>query len=477
MGTECSQTVVFRARSLERAAFVCAALALLAAPWFFGAWEIWWFWAFTLLLAVATSLFGLWLVLPNTEAAPGASLAGTPSSLSTRAWCVLSLLPFVAYAFCRFLGAQVYTDAERSFLLHLSSYVLGAMLLFGPSPRRRRLLFFLLAADLFLLAAYGIVNHRITGSRLVMWAEGFPQYYTHNRASGSYYCPNHFSGVAEIGFALGLSLFMTRRVSRLARTAGAILAGVCTVAVVMSQSRGGGLALIVICVAALVWGLSQWPRRQRWRLRAAALVLAGVTVIVFLRASAPYVERFATYLGDKSMWKRPVRELPALLAKAHAGTSRGRMYGGAIRAWKTAPWFGIGPGMHQNLWPHFAATDDGDRETGKWPSQLNDAFHSYEVHSDWLQLLEEYGIIGMALFLIPCCVVFAVLLRGIRRAAEPVGEPASHAILLAAILAIVALVFHSVGDFNLQMPATCWLLAALIGIALAETVPREADRS
>ena len=76
------------------------------------------------------------------------------------------------------------------------------------------------------------------------------------------------------------------------------------------------------------------------------------------------------------------------------------MIGGAIRAWQAAPVWGVGAGMHQNIWPHVAASGDGDRGKGIWPTLVNDKFHSYEVHSDWIQLLEEYGLVGLILFLI-----------------------------------------------------------------------------
>jgi 4-amino-4-deoxy-L-arabinose transferase-like glycosyltransferase len=37
----------------------------------------------------------------------------------------------------------------------------------------------------------------------------------------------------------------------------------------------------------------------------------------------------------------------------------------------------------------------------------------------------------------------------------------------AALPALLAMVFHSLGDFNLQMPATTWLLASLTALAMA----------
>ena len=150
----------------------------------------------------------------------------------------------------------------------------------------------------------------------------------------------------------------------------------------------------------------------------------------------------------------------------------------ALRAWKTAPWLGVGPGMHQNLWLRFAASPDGDRKTFRWPSMLNNNYHSYEAHNDWVQFLEEYGTIGVLLFLFASAAAFAVLQgslrrerRGLEREGWELTGHETHAYVLAALLACVAMAFHSIGDFNLQMPATVWLLAAIVAIGGKHTRP------
>lgn len=161
------------------------------------------------------------------------------------------------------------------------------------------------------------------------------------------------------------------------------------------------------------------------------------------------------------------------------------MYGGAWRAWQRAPWLGIGAGMHQHLWPEVAASGDGDRDAGIWPTLVNDDFHSYEVHSDWLQLLEEYGLIGFFLFLAPVIWLLRGLLLRLDEHSRPWREneldairdrtPQGYYRVLAAGLAVGAMIFHSLGDFNLQMPGTVWLLAAIVGIGLgARPLTKEA---
>jgi hypothetical protein len=251
------------------------------------------------------------------------------------------------------------------------------------------------------------------------------------------------------------------------------------------------MTLALIFAAATIWGVVQWPSEVCRSMRMIAAASALLVFIVLLQFGGRHVDRFASYGWH---WGKAGRE--KLESKGHAAgeeeikgtaelivlkseavltalsrTCRGRMYGGAIRAWKTSPWTGIGPGMHQNLWPQFAATNDGDRERGIWPTLTNNNFHSYEVHSDWLQLLEEYGITGVILFIFPMGILIFFILSGIhavsvqsRKREYDIKEDMQFVYLLSALLALVTMGFHSLGDFNLQMPATVWILSAVISM-------------
>ena len=107
-----------------------------------------------------------------------------------------------------------------------------------------------------------------------------------------------------------------------------------------------------------------------------------------------------------------------------------------------------------------------------WPRFLNNEFHSYEAHNDWAQLLEEYGLIGVLLFLWAAGVTGLALWRGWTWAAgSAIGN--DGVVLPAALLAGAGMALHSVGDFNLQIPATTWLLAAMMALALAMMNDRE----
>jgi O-antigen ligase len=455
-------------RIFSAAGFVLLCLPVLAGPWLFGAWEMWWFWPFALCVFGSACCLGLRLLIrPITcriQPQPGAADPGAAPGLRLGLTALLSLLPFLAYAFVRYRQADVALDAERSFLLFLTPCLVAVQVLLGCGPAQRRILQALLLADLGLLGLYGIVNHAVTGSRCVLWMPGYQQYVVENRASGSYFCPDHFSGVMEIACCLSLGLILDRAARRRDRALGIGLLAIGVAGVILSKSRGGGLTLAVILLAGLTWGFSQWPASARWSWRATVLGVIGLLLLAFGGFEPGCVSRFKNEFGwtqarEKTTW----REKKETVLRAAEGHVRVQMIAAALRAWQTRPVFGIGPGMHQHLWPHFAPSDPGDPERGIWPKFPNHAFHSYAVHGDWIQLLEEYGMAGLALFAVPAGAGLAVLLAVLRSKFRPAT--------LGAVLAFAAMAFHSLGDFNLQMPATAWLFAAVLAQGCAGAGP------
>ena len=440
--------------------FSSVGLAVLAGPWCFGAWEQWWFWPF-----VGAIFVGL--------VATGIRLAVMPTPKLSRATMtsLLLMIPFVIYASIRFCMADVFMDAQRSLLLHVTGFCVAIEVLFGLNASQRRYLFWAIFTNLLLLGAYGLVNHVGFESQYVMWAPRYEQYA--GRATGSYFCPDHFSGAMEILLCLSIGLFADRFRSGTVKWFSVIAAIVAIGGVVLSKSRGGGMTVVLILGMAMIWAVAQWPQAVRWYLRLIAGSLALLLLMVFFHFGSGYLERFSSYGGVAKAEK--VEQL--ITGLSH--TSRGRMYGGAFRAWQSAPWLGIGPGMHQHLWPHFAPTPDGDPELGVWPTLSNNNFRSYEVHNDWLQLLEEYGVVGFSLLALVCLSVFIILNRLVlderKRWSQDGGSPrdALFASVLGALLVVVAMGFHSLGDFNLQMPATTWMVVAIVAIPLAGASPSQ----
>ncbi len=438
--------------------FGLLALIAIGSTWLFGSWETWWFWPFVTLIALASICFSVRLIL-------SARLGATRLNFSTTACIViLAWIPFLIYALFRTLQADVPMDAERSFLLQLTPFLLGLMAATGLSKTRQKWLIVSLMINLALIGIYGIANHLLAGNAKVLWAAGFPQYQeSYHRATGTYFCPDHFSGLMEIALALGLSLALFNYTSLMQRIMAGGLSVIAILGITLSRSRGGGIVTGLVIITALWLCTLSWDKRSRWLGRGIGLFIVTSGLIAFIAFGGHYVKRFKEY---------PWSQLQH--------SDRYQMSAAALRAWHSAPWFGVGPGMHQNLWPHFAPSPDGDRVKGIWPTHLNNTFHSFEAHDDWVQLLEEYGIVGAGLFLLATGTAIWHLYRRWKRWAynltyevSPNGVPEPVWVLPGLLLIALAMAVHSLGDFNLQIPGTTWLLGILTGLAIA--IPRHSQ--
>lgn len=453
------------------AGFVLLSSVAVFSPWAFGAWEAAWFWAFVALLSSAAILLGVRVL--RTKETPEVDESVSSATRSIVRQTALGILPFVGYVVIRALFSEVHMTAERSALLLVTPLLLTGCIALGLSKRQILLLHKVLLINLAVLGLYGLLNHAISGSRLVLWRPGYEMYTQDHRASGPYFCPDHFAGLMELALCLSAGVILSRREPVVQRLLAGGLAFLALVGIALSKSRGAGITLVAVFPLVMVWGFAQWPPVRRWSYRISALSVAGIMLALLVHLNTPYMQRFNAYFGWQTLRGKSRTEAVTAMGNRLSTTSRGRMIGGAIRAWRSRPIFGVGAGMHQNLWPHFAATADGNRETGSWPTQTNDSFHSYEVHSDWVQLMEEYGLLGLALGLLATGSLFRMLRLAFRtgvtdrhRDQWKRRRSQYHPVALGALLCTAAMAFHSLGDFNLQIPATAWTLATIAGLSL-----------
>ncbi|MDA3800062.1 MAG: O-antigen ligase family protein [Kiritimatiellae bacterium] len=454
--------------------FVVIAVIVLGL-WLFGAWEMWYFWPFIALLSVGLVVLGLkgivFALSKSKQTNPGIDNLFKGDVFLI---CLLSYTPFLLYAFVLFLNTEVRMVAERSFLLFATPIVLAALISYCFTSFWRRKLFSIIFFNLMLMGIYGIANYFITSNNYVLWR--FWDIYQepdNNRASGSLFCPDHFSAVMEFLFCMGIGLFFTKQTSKASIALGSLASVIGVTGVILSKSRGGGLTMVVLFAAIVIWGFSQLKITKNIFNRVSIICVVIMLAFVFMKSDFGYAQRFKKYFIVKNIPKNESVVQHYLYRMSL--TSRGRMFGGAWRAWQSSPVIGVGPGMHQVVWPRFAATNDGNRENVQWPTVTNLDFHSYEVHNDWLQLLEEYGLVGFILFLFPCSVVF-VFLRKKFLTCSKVKVNHIHfswtdnfprdSIQLGALLCFISMSFHSLGDFNLQIPGVLWTFTGILGVAI-----------
>ena len=466
--------------AMHVAAFACAALNIVLSPWCFGSWEVWWFWPMAALLFAGCLFAGTGALLESVsrdgDASPRAGrLPPGPAALVS----AIAFVPFLAYALVRsrFPSAPglplVTMEAERSLLLFFTPAALVLIMAISFTRRRLAALAWIAFANIAVIAVYAVVGTLAGKVDYVLWVLS-PWTYG-GRAKAVFFCPNHLSAFMNLGLCLALALVFAPRTAWRIKVLAVAAAVVMAWADFLTLSRGGLASLLL----GLLVGLPTLALRGRrlWARLLAPVLLAGAiagAVFAIGHFPNPLMDRVSghgLYKTVVSAWGTPEWK-----TRVHDsfwyGFDRGTYIQSALRAWKSNPVWGIGPGQHSNRWQEFNPTDPGVRPVGgdpatmKRPRYVNYDQHLYEVHSDWTQLLEEYGLVGLSLFLAPLLTLVVVLCLAQSRmnadALQPDGA-SSPAVLrampLAALLAFIVMAIHSLGDFSFQMPSIVWLFA------------------
>ena len=251
---------------------------------------------------------------------------------------------------------------------------------------------------------------------------------------GPYVNHNHYAGLMELltpfPLALALSRFTHRNRKWVVAAVAALMAGT----IFLSGSRGG---MIAFAVQIVVLAVLLRPHRSGWK---QPLVLA-----VFLAL----IVGFLVWLGGNELTHR----LASIQSEAHeelGGGVRLTIDRDCFHMWMEHPFLGWGLGTFPVVYPRFRT--------------FYTSFFVNQAHNDYLQLLVETGIAGVAIALWFLVVTF-------RRAwpkLENWTETANGTLTVAALLGCVGILVHSILDFNLQIPANAALFYVVCAMAASE---------
>lgn len=267
-------------------------------------------------------------------------------------------------------------------------------------------------------------------------------FYAH-RATGTFINPDHFSGLLEMVLPLGLCLTMYR-LERF-RNAGRerseesgeqtpqlvfyfFLSLLVFLGILFSRSRMGIFSALAAVLAMFVlWATASW-RRSRAISVLLAFVLGAGGLGLWLGLE-PVVERYEgleqDYLARRAIWIDTVS-----LIKAY-------------------PFFGVGLGAF--------AVQYTEHQTTAVTRFVNHA------HNDYLEFTAELGLGGAVLLF---GMILAVLTRQMV-AFYQAELRRDRFVLLGCCGSILALVFHSFADFNLQIPANALVFVTIMGLGYA----------
>lgn len=165
---------------------------------------------------------------------------------------------------------------------------------------------------------------------------------------------------------------------------------------------------------------------------------------------------FLVWLGGNELTRR----LSSIHAEAQAeitGGTRLTIDRDCLRMFLKKPVLGWGLGTFPIVYPQFRS--------------FYTTFFVNQAHNDYLQLLVETGIAGLAI----AVWFFAVVLRRTAAKLKDWNETSTGALTAAAMLGCVGILVHSFLDFNLQIPANAAIFYVLCAV-LAAPALQESQR-
>ncbi len=338
-----------------------------------------------------------------------------------------------------------------SHLLLLVTYVTAFYLVLAlceERKARKRLVFTLLAIGLF-EAFYGLVQY-LTG-----WQQIFTyvkKYYL-QEATGTYINRNHFAGLLEMilpfaaVFAMQQVWTVWRRSRKESGRAKAIfssmelpflvfwvfVAAVLFAALAASRSRMGIISALLSLIAVLALaGTSSFSAKSR--VIVGVLFLLGIVGLAVWIGSDPVITRFAT-LEDQYK---------------HPGQDRLSIWHDTLQLIRRHPVLGNGFGAFAVVYPSVQTA---------FVNNLVD-----HAHCDYLEIVSELGLTGGLLVFGAVFWVLGLTVRRCRRS----NEEQDQAISFGCLGSIVAILLHSLADFNLYIPANALVFVAVLGLAWSD---------
>ncbi len=371
----------------------------------------------SLLLPLFTLVaFSLLQVVPSKAALP---------TIGTQAWTAISADP----------------NETRFVALQLLALTVSAALLFryAREERRLRVLINVIIGVAVASAIFGLLR------QTMQHGEAFILPLKTDQGYGQFINRNHFAFLMEMGFGLALGMIVGGGVKR--ERALIFVAALLPIwmALVLSNSRGGLLAMLAQLIAgALLFSFTFPPAAAG----SSSLKILSFVRLLPVRIALLFVLLAGVVLG--TVWiggDRLVNRLDETQEGSHpSAVSRNEIWGATWNLFKAHPVVGVGMGGY---WIAISAHHNA---SGTMVPQ--------EAHNDYLELLASGGVIGAAIG-VWFCVAFFKQARANLQSSNHFRRAASFA----ASLGIVGVAVHSLFDFGLHKIVNALIFMALIVIA------------
>lgn len=386
-----------------------------------------------------------------------AALGSISPKLKTSNRCdlpaLLSCTVFAAYILIRNRCSDIEYLARFHFFTIagcLVIYLLFSLILTKPIDRTR-LFYFLMLLSLLQMVPALIQFSQGKQWMPLSWAQRRDTMW---RASGFFIYPNNLAGFLEVVGLMAASFTIWGKGKIPLKVLTAYVAIVCVVGVALTGSRGGYLSLFFGIVCVCLMSLMAWSSLKKKNFPLVMGLSAGVLACLFFGVMSLIYQSHE--IAERVMQINDPENVRFLLWEA------------AIKQFHRSPIWGTGGDSYLYFGRLF-----------RNPVVQNDPIHA---HNDYLQLLADYGIVGMSLF-------FVFLLLHIRAGIRSFGKLISSdsvtlnyqsdrlALCIGSFAGLAAYIVHSIVDFNMQMPLNAFMMAAIFSVVANPGSPQEDRRS
>jgi O-antigen ligase len=362
---------------------------------------------------VAIIVFGLLQAIPFGSLAETAGIADIPRTLS--------LEPF----------------ATKSTVVHLVALLIyfAAMLTYIDSAKRLRKIVLLITIFGFLYAFYSILQAVLSPTRIYGIYE--PRFAT---PFGSFVNRHNFAAFMEMAIAVPLGLMFTVAIPRDKRLLYVTAIGLMGVALLLSGSRGGLVALLAeIFFLIILTTKTKGYGQIALKIGLAVALFATIVVGSVLIGGESSLTRFAETAASNDIT-----------------TNRTHIWNVSLEVIKNHPLFGAGLGAFPQAYTAF--------------DTLNGMERVEQAHNDYLQILTDTGIIGL---IIGAFFVFWLFRDGVRHIKT--RNTLRRGVAVGALAGCFAIFVHSLFDFVLHTTAISMMFLTLCALVVVSGEKFEDD--
>jgi O-antigen ligase len=405
-------------------------ITLLAAPWAYGAVQVW-AWA-TLTILAFTALL-LWAIGNATKGT--LRIVWTPLYIPAALFLGLGLAQYYGHRTLDPVGTR---EALIKFSTDLVFFFLAYQLTATASRKLCRHFGLVVTIYAFALALFAIFQF-FSSHGLIYWTVKTESTVTF----GPYVNHNHYAGLMEMLIPLAAAFAISESTCLVKGIVLAFLALVPAASLVLSGSRGGFLSLAVeILILTAVWTFYYRPHKlDRKHCLLAGISVAVGTLFLFWLVPRTVVRRLAM-VANLPMRPEVTLGMRPLIAQ------------GSLRLFLAYPFWGAGLGSFEVGYPQYSTC----------PTDLV----VDHAHNDYVEVLAETGTLGGLFVLGGVGLFFPFAFQDLGKRLES----SKGWLQFGAALGCCGLLAHSFSDFNLHIPANavwfavCLALSAFRGRAL-----------